>query len=101
MFFHVLFFLFFVLSNFIENTRRKVAILKQRQGRTKKSSLVRIMNLVRDLEAAQGAVSEEARGGTERGGGAFAPQGGDVEDEASGTDALDVPFSLASRAMFR
>ena len=50
----------------------------------------------RGLEKAQGVV-KEARGGTEGGGGALAAQGGDV---ATGTDELDVPFSLASRAMF-
>ena len=53
------------------------------------------------LEAAHGAVSEETRGGTERGGGAFAAQGRDAEVEATGTDTLDVPFSVASRATFR
>ena len=42
------------------------------------------------LGSSQGAVSEEARGSTERGGGAFAAQGRDTEAEATGADVLDV-----------
>ena len=52
------------------------------------------------LEVAQGAVSEEARGGTERGGGAFAAQGGDAEAEATGARHVPVMtfqlFSMSS-----
>ena len=53
------------------------------------------------VELRQGIANNPTRGGTERGGGALAAQGGDVEDGPTTVDAPDIPFSRASRAIFR